>query len=396
MVSAAMPYLGATPMDLRALSQPSLEILSPWDTLAAIVRGASAIDEPGLHLHSFQEAENFLESYGYVWDHPLDRRFLEEFRNEALGFLQEELLSDEPNLHFPPQVRDEADVRQLLLWASEPDGERQRWACTLLRVMHTVAHSQTYFNQLYGTQIKDQILQRFEPHLLRGPRGLWLGHGPEAVALHDFEVKAGKPLRSIIMKLLHKAENVAADVFDRLGVRFVTQERLDALMVVRYLQRHHLIMFPNVKPSRSRNTLLDLAQVQAELERLARLVDQGRMTDEQALTALRAYTRAQPYPGQSHEDWNAHSSIDYHSFQITCRQMIRAVDPRSLDGEIRFFFPYEIQILDRASFEVSRSGLASHDEYKARQRRAVKRRILGPLVSLAETAVLPALTRPRR
>jgi uncharacterized protein (TIGR04562 family) len=310
--------------------------------------------------------------------------------------LQEELLSDEPNLHFPPQVRDEADVRQLLLWASEPDGERQRWACSLLRVMHTVAHSQTYFNQLYGTQIKDQILQRFEPHLHRTPQGLWLGPGPEAVALHDFEVKAGKPLRSIIMKLLHKAENVAADVFDRLGVRFVTQERLDALMVVRYLQRHHLIMFPNVKPSRSRNTLLDLAQVQAELERLARLVDQGRMTDEQALTALRAYTRAQPYPGQSHEDWNAHSSIDYHSFQITCRQMIRAVDPRSLDGEIRFFFPYEIQILDRASFEVSRSGLASHDEYKARQRRAVKRRILGPLVSLAETAVLPALTRPRR
>jgi uncharacterized protein (TIGR04562 family) len=46
---------------------------------------------------------------------------------------------------------------------------------------------------------------------------------------------------------------------------------------------------------------------------------------------------------------------------------------------MRFFFPYEIQILDADSFEEARSGRASHDDYRERQREAVRRRVLGVL-----------------
>ncbi len=48
--------------------------------------------------------------------------------------------------------------------------------------------------------------------------------------------------------------------------------------------------------------------------------------------------------------------------------------------EINFFFPYEVQILDRESYERSRSGRASHATYKERQRQAVKERIWGDLL----------------
>ena len=39
------------------------------------------------------------------------------------------------------------------------------------------------------------------------------------------------------MKLLHKPGSVAEELFDRVGLRFITHHRVDAIRVVHFLER---------------------------------------------------------------------------------------------------------------------------------------------------------------
>jgi uncharacterized protein (TIGR04562 family) len=82
---------------------------------------------------------------------------------------------------------------------------------------------------------------------------------------------------------------------------------------------------------------------------------------------------------------NPHSSSAYRSVQITVRKRIH-LPAESGEGEgLSFHFNYEIQLLDRAGFEATRSGPASHGAYKERQLATARRRVLGAeLESLLE------------
>jgi uncharacterized protein (TIGR04562 family) len=46
----------------------------------------------------------------------------------------------------------------------------------------------------------------------------------------------------------------------------------------------------------------------------------------------------------------------------------------------RFFFPYEIQIVDLETHRNNMEGQASHDTYKLRQLQAARKRVLGGLL----------------
>ena len=349
----------------------------PWQSLRAIIGGRSAIDFPRLDNHTLESAEQFLQAYGFDWAHAEHRAEIEELRAQAIEFIETELL--DPGEAIDPIVRAEDDVRTVICWASASEPSKRRaWACSLLRVAHTLAHCQSYFNERFGPQIRAQIFARFEPHLSMERRGLHLGHGEHAIALADFEVKPAKPTFSVAMKLLHKVENVAEDVFDRVGVRFVTKQRFDALLVVKYLREHNVFMFANVKPSRSRNTLIDLQWLEDLMAGIDEETLRGDISAEQRLDLLREAAASHPYPAPSGPAINPYSAPDYHSVQFTCRQMIRAES--SSGRPIRFFFPFEIQILDSQSYEATRSGYASHDLYKQRQRDAVRKRVLGPIL----------------
>lgn len=347
----------------------------PWSHLRAIVDGQSAIDVPRLTLRSVEEARDFLTCYGFDVSISGHRDEIDALRREAIEFIDEELLDGLP-LETPETVRSES-IEYLLLEASTSSGESQLWACALLRVMHTLAHSDSYFNQRYGDEIRRQIFARFEPFLKLTESGLKLGDDP-GIDLVSFEVKPTKSRRSVALKLLHKVENVAADVFDRIGARFVTPYRLDAALVVRFLRENNVIMFANIKPSRSRNTLLDLDWLNAEISRLDKRVERGELTSAEQLEMLRKKVEERDYPRPPAPSPNPHSSLTYHAIQFTCRQMIRVDGGRNLEP-MRFFFPFEIQILDERSYAQSREGLASHELYKARQKEAVRERVLGPL-----------------
>ncbi len=349
-------------------NEPKIDISFPFEILNSFVSGNTAIDIPKLILENLAESESFLECYGYRWDHPEDRKEIEHIRAKAIEFIEVELLLDSP-LSIPIEISAEKDIRFLLLWASDMDHDFQRWACAILRVAHTLAHCYSHFNERYGESIRNQIFSRFEKHLRRENYGLFLGDG-QSIPLYNFEAKPQKPLFSVVLKLLHKSENVATDIFDRIGLRFITKNRFDALLVVRYLRIHNIIMFANVKPSRSRNTLIDLEELENEIQSLSNF------DREEALEEIRQRVENRDYPGPPEPSYNPYSNANYHSIQFTCRQLIRVNEPE----RARFFFPFEIQILDEQSYKKSRSGYASHELYKERQRDAARTRVLGELL----------------
>lgn len=367
-------YIGA---EFTSVGSDRMDPKFPWDTLRSIIGGLSAIDVPRLHCTTEEEAAQFLEGYGFDWERTAHRLELEQLRQDAIAFIEDQLLDEDEAI--PNAIREQVDPRALLCWASNSESNaQQRWSCALLRVAHTLAHSRSYFNEKYGEAIRQQIFARFEPHLVMTGDGLVVGD--EQLQLVDFEVKPTKPVESVAMKLLHKVENVAEDIFDRVGVRFITRERFDALLVVKYLREHNVFMFANVKPSRSRNTLIDLEWLEQLMVGLDQEIAAGNIDESDRLEMLRATVGEAEYPGPPAPSYNPYSAASYHALQFTCRQMIRVPDDTGR-GEIRFFFPFEVQVLDEESYHISRSGYAAHHLYKARQRAGVRDRVFGDLLS---------------
>src|SRR5690606_5690588 len=109
---------------------------------------------------------------------------------------------------------------------------------------------------------------------------------------------------------------------------------------------------------------------------------------------------------------NPHSSETYRSIQFTTRQLIKLrnplfeqlkelrsylklgdtderaarliekVDLKQLQKEIRFFYPYEVQIMDQMSAEENERGRSAHSEYKRAQIQTALRRVMGALADV--------------
>lgn len=385
----------------------------PWDDLSPLLDGMSAIDSPRLEIRSLEDADDFLESYGYDWRITEDREELEKLRTESIDFIERDLLFDEPQLVIPREVRTEQDIRKLLLWSSDMTyPERQRWAWVIFRVIHIFSHSSSYFDEKYGDAIREQILGRFRPHVFSDGDAISLGTGPGSVSLSAFDIRGRKARTSAALKLLHKRDAGGSEIFDWVGVRLVTHDRYDALRVVRYLREHNVVNFMQVQPGRTRNTLIDIDRIEDELVELNELARAGKLPDYMVESELRKRVNQHNYPSPPEKSYNPNSSLAYHSIQFTCMQRIHVRDRDNMivsaffdrlpvrgnpmvkalrayadrlepNSDVRFLFPFELQILDQHSYELSRSGLASHHVYKERQRQRVKERLLGESIRRA-------------
>lgn len=395
-----------------------------WEVLDVIVSGRSSIDSPiGFQLQTLDEADRFVQSYGYYLDNSIEQaEILGNFR-EALNFIRKNFLQPENpdglRLEVPKKILGLTDIRELFLLANlrgvnqttDPQGKILRgWACALLKVMHTIAHIDKDLRASYFSDIQQQIFDRFYRVIHRQDEDgrLYLGEkddDPYRVNLDAFETKPKKSRDSIILKLLHKPENVAEDIFDRVGIRFITETPLGALLVVKYLKDKMIVMPPNIKPSRSRNTLIDLDTFKAQLGDLLARAERGELDENQLVTALEA--AAQP-PKVNPE--NPHSSEFYRAIQFTCRQFIKLKNPlyedlkelkllakskqygdeilktmeridlKYIQREIRFFYPYEVQVVDHKSNEENERGKSAHSEYKRAQVMTAMKRVMGDLV----------------
>jgi uncharacterized protein (TIGR04562 family) len=375
--------------------------------LDVLIGGTSFLDSKEGFRNSFTDAdsiENFILAYGYDPQDPIEHAELQGNLQEAIRFIKRYFLKPEnPSglaIEMPKKINDAIDIREVLKFASTPDSELRSWACSILKVVHTISHIDRDIRTHYFPEIQKQIFDRFYRFLNRDEDGqLYLGRTKDdelRVNLEEFQVKPKKTRDSILMKLLHKPESVAEELFDRVGIRFITKNRTDAIRVVHFLDQTNVIVAANIKPSRSRNTLIDTKYFREVLEH--------NRTKPSVLPDL---LESVPHP-QERAD-NPFSSEHYRAIQFTCRQLIkirnsvadqirdlkiaaRAVeidpsvstmverlDPRTIQKMIRFFYPFEIQVMDQVSHLENEKGRSAHAEYKKAQQNSAMIRVMGSL-----------------
>lgn len=360
--------------------------------LNSVVGGKSALDIPRLNIQSEAEAENFIKGYGFDLQSNHDRERLWYFHRRALVLIEEKLGFSPQEI--PEVLRDRKkieDLRKLLLWASlahpATEGERslQKWSCSLLRVMHVFVHSENDLFSTFSEEIQKQILTPFQDCILhQGTTGVTYLKAPEPasgvpvaagtetepLALVGFEVKPFKTSTSTVIKLLAKPDALAMSVFDKLGIRLITQSMFDNFRAVRFLVENNLVAFPHIIPDQSSNNLFPVDLFLETCQRLAR--EKNNLTPEQITGVFEKTLKENPdHEGFFRKD-NSFSGADYRFIKFISRKLVQV---KTAGGVFSFFYPFEVQIMDKNSHEKILSGPSEHQAYKERQKLAARKRI---------------------
>lgn len=392
--------------------------LFDWEIFEVVLGGKSALDSKSFvaPLSNDEQIDDFLDAYGFMQNDPVLKAETFGTFQEALQFIKRYFLvegnSDGLPLEIPPSIFRITQVKDIFKMATmsnkEFSLEECLWAQTILKVMHTILHADKDLRKDYFPYIQTQIFDRFYKYLSRDAEdNLYLGAQDDLdkIPLTDFETKAKKSRDSIIIKLLHKAENVAEEVFDRIGVRFITKSPVDCLRVVKFLYNKNVIVVHNIKPSRSRNSLVDLEHFKRHHHSVIRMALRNELNEDRFQQAL----NREILPDQKNQE-NVHTSDAYKSIQFTGRHLIRyrnpfltefntlrkmakkcpeedalaqkvlEMDHSLLTRDIRFFYPFEVQIVDEKNHNNNLQGEASHQEYKKSQLKSAMLRLFKPLI----------------
>lgn len=393
-----------------------------WEIFDVVVGGKSALDTKNFlgPMSSNEQVNQFLKGYGLdPNDHVAKAELFGNFQ-EAMQFIRRYFLRegnpDGLDIKVPNSLLMISDIGQLFLMATDDNivkKEDKLWAEAVLKVMHTIMHADKDLRSNYFNIVQTQIFDRFYKYVFRSDDNkLFIGvkGTDDVVPLVDFETKSKKTRESVIIKLLHKAENVAEELFDRVGVRFITHSRFDTLRLIRFLLEKNIVIPHNNKPSRAVNTMIDMVKFKEAHQTLLKMAIRNNLSEERFLAAMeRAAVESNKEPSES--DRNKHSSKAYQSIQFTCRQLIEYKNPflqefndlrkfaktcnpeenelarkvLNMDislvaRDIRFFYPYEIQVVDHEAFKENSQGDASHQEYKRHQVRSAMRRVFKSII----------------
>ncbi len=397
-----------------------------WEIFDVVVGGKSALDTKNFlgPMSSIDQVNQFLRGYGYdPQDNVAQSELFGNFQ-EALQFIKRYFLKegnpDGLDIKIPNSLLMISDISQVFLMATDDNivkKEDKLWAEAVLKVMHTIMHVDKDLRSNYFNIVQTQIFDRFYKYVFRSDDNkLFIGvKGTEdVVPLVDFETKSKKTRESVIIKLLHKAENVAEELFDRVGVRFITHSRFDTLRLIRFILEKNIVIPHNNKPSRTINTMIDMLKFKEAHQGILKMAIRNNLSEDRFLAAMeRAAVESQKEPSES--DHNKHTSKAYQSIQFTCRQLIEYKNPflqefndlrkfaktckpeenelarkvLNMDislvaRDIRFFYPYEIQVVDHEAFKANSQGEASHVEYKRHQVRSAMRRVFKALIEFKE------------
>jgi len=363
-----------------------------WTYLNQIATGVSAIDLTALDLRNIDDARQFAREYGFDIDRPAEIDRIRRAHAEAVQFITHTFLSESERDLIPPEVADPADVLQLLVYASRHVTQadpRRLWSCAVLKVMHCVFYIDNNLKLRHFNIIRQQVFDGFNEVLRHDGDQHYLTDGEICLPLVVCEKKSNKGRRSILLKLLQKAEYVAADIYDHLGLRLVLNTRFECLLALRILQRAHLISVINIESQRTRNNMLDLEAAREVVRNYRDQLDQAEDYPAALLQQMDEELIAHSQVGPRQD--NPHSASTYQSLQITVRKMIHLPEETGIAGtataeggdgprdrRVSFFFEYEIQLLDKASYGRTIEGPASHGAYKQRQIETARRRVFGP------------------
>ncbi|MFZ8932796.1 MAG: TIGR04552 family protein [Bacteriovoracaceae bacterium] len=393
--------------------------LFDWGVIDVIVNGDSPLDTKHFitPIHDTKQAEQFLRGYGFDPHDPVSKAELFGNFQEALSFIKKYFLKEGDaeglDLKVPQSIYLITDIIELLMMTNysgkeEKELEEKLWSEIILKVMHTILHVDKDLRTNYFNIIQTQVFDRFYKVLYRDPEDkLFLGKEKDQnkIALIDFETKSKKTRDSVIIKLLHKPENVAEELFDRIGVRFVTEKRSDTLKVVKYLVDNNVVVPHNIKPSRSINNLYDIDKLRSKHKDLVKVAIREQMNESDFQEHFDQIFRECEFVEDLRNKVNPHSLGGYRSIQFTARQLIkytnpfqqqfnklksfaRTEDPDSpltqkilnmdvslIARDIRFFYPFEIQVMDRDLFKINTEGAASHQDYKRAQKFSARARV---------------------
>jgi uncharacterized protein (TIGR04562 family) len=374
-------------------AEETLALNLPWASLEALLEGTSSIDLSQMNLKSADEARQFVAAYGFSLQDPADCAELEMLYTQALHFIETRLLDSlfsyeqEPSLRemalsIPDSYKQQFDLVALILAASQQEASlQQKWACALLKVLHTLVHIEhTYQWQALRTA-REQIIRGFRNVLSHNPEtgAVVLAHPAypnKCLPLHGVEIKEMKSKESLLIKLLSKKAHVAEQADDLIGLRFITEQPLDTLLAIDLLRDFKLMVLPNVNCNRSRNSLLHVEQV-----RQAWQAHQIQHPNESWQQVRQAFLKQQLsfLPEANFQDHNPNSSLAYRSIHITVRHLLRL--PQQGGSRIeRVFFPVELQFIDKENYALSQTGEVAHTSYKQRQLLRARRRVLGDLL----------------
>ncbi len=409
------------------MKKPSylFKYLYDWEIFDVVIGGKSTMDAKYFvsPMFNYDEVAQFLEGYGVKTTNQVNMAELFGTYQEALQFIKRYFLKegweDGLDIKIPSSLQSISEVNELFLMATGNTGkqneEERLWAEVILKVVHTILHIDRDIRSNYFSVIQQQIFDRFYKNVFRDQNDkLYLGPGePEnSIPLLDFVTKAEKSRDSTIIKLLHKMENVSEEIFDRVGVRFITHNILDTLNVVKYLLDSNIVIPHNIIPGRSFNSLVDLEKFRVFYHHLMKKVFREKLGPDEFRQELERGVEAATHPGiwEVGEKRNGHTLTGYRSIQFTCRQLIHyknpffsefnkvkkmaheigADDPLAkmilgldfspLMREVRFFYPFEIQVVDQAGHLGNTEGKASHTIYKKSQQKSAMIRVLKKLI----------------
>ncbi|HXH73362.1 MAG TPA: TIGR04552 family protein [Bacteriovoracaceae bacterium] len=396
-----------------------------WETFDVVCSGKSSLDATNYltELYDRNQVANFLNGYGFDISDPVQNAELFGIFQEALQFIKRYFLKEGNaeglDLKVPSYLYTITNITELFLAATGHSSfklktEESLWAGVILKVMHTILHTDKDLRYRYFSTVQQQIFDRFYKFIHRDEQNrLYLKneHGGMTIPLYDFQTKAKKTRDSIIIKLLHKQENVAEELFDRIGVRIITYNKLDSLRVIKFLHKNYVIMINNIKPSRSQNSLVDLPLLRKRMFTLYKASIRKNFPEETFYQELNNLIEDCAPNNTSHD--NRHTSDEYRAIHFTGRQLIKYKNPfmasfnevrklalrdkenpvaqsllhldtSAISRDIRFFYPFEVQLTDYESHIKNTMGEASHNEYKKSQLRSAMKRIFRPILELKE------------
>jgi uncharacterized protein (TIGR04552 family) len=324
-----------------------------------LLRGGSVIDWHRLYFSERAEVDRFLRLQEFDPSNDTDLARLEDLRGEAVEYLERHL-----NFRIPDELVEGISVQDLFLVASQK-GKRRTHACIVLKVMHVLHH-------LAGRELltrlpvsADQIFHLVEEKVLRTVEEMKAA----GLGVVQFEWSR-KHADSLITKLLAKKENLAADVYDRLRFRMITNTEEELMFVLREVA-DRLVPFNYVLPGQSQNGIIDLRKTIEGSPALARHLPD--LLDLSSVAADKTPTPQNEFSGPSYRVINFVSDLPVRIDRFLCRA---PDDPLFTENGAVVFVMTEFQIIDVKTAAENESGENSHAHYKERQLQRVRARLM--------------------
>ncbi|GMV41001.1 MAG: hypothetical protein AMXMBFR64_27170 [Myxococcales bacterium] len=338
--------------------------LADLEAIRLLLRGGSIVDWYRLNFKTVEEVHAFLRVNRYEPDDPQDEARLRGLVRSAASYLERNF-----GYSFPPELVEPARIEDPFLLPGSGD-PYEKLACMMLKVLHILNHIDS-MELRYQLPVSDQeLFAMVEQEVTRWVGDLQAAH----LGIHDY--KASRKTRdSLVTKLLSKRRTLAAQVYDKLRFRVVTERRADLLPVLRHMTQH-LVPFNYVVPEESRNDILNFREM---LEGSPRL--RGKIAQLQF--DLRLEEQVRPVSEDGGGLQNPSTATDYRVINFVVDFPLRIDGLLSRIGEgvpldlgRIVYLQVEFQLFDQDTWERNEASEANHDAYKKRQRRLVLQRLV--------------------